>query len=157
MQDNCRNIYKTARRAAGLTQERWAEVLGISVESVRLYETGRGLPSDDVVTRMSEVAVIPVLGYWHLKEKSGVANDILPEVNTCELPQAVIKLICRIREFNERHRINDLLEIAEDGRIDAGEKELFEKIVQELDGVVQAAMTLKFVKGAELYEQYRKN
>ena len=44
MQDNCRNIYKTARLAAGLTQERWAEVLGISTESVRLYETGRGLP-----------------------------------------------------------------------------------------------------------------
>lgn len=154
MQDNCRNIYKTARQASGLTQERWAEVLGISVESVRLYETGRGLPSDDVVTRMSEVAVMPVLGYWHLKEKSGVANDILPEVSACELPQAVIKLICRIREFSEKHRVNDLLTIAEDGRIDESEKELFDQIVQELDGVVQAAMTLKFAKGGELHEQH---
>lgn len=154
MQDNCRNIYKTARQAAGLTQERWAEVLGISVESVRLYETGRGLPSDDVVTRMSEVAVMPVLGYWHLKEKSDVANDILPEVSACELPQAVIKLICRIREFSEKHRVNDLLTIAEDGRIDESEKELFDQIVQELDGVVQAAMTLKFAKGGELHEQH---
>ena len=44
MESNCRNIYKNARDAAGFTQERWATFLGVSVESVRLYETGRGLP-----------------------------------------------------------------------------------------------------------------
>lgn len=39
-----RNIYKTARRAAGMTQEAAAERLGISVESVRAYETGQRIP-----------------------------------------------------------------------------------------------------------------
>ena len=72
MQELCSNKYKTARQAAGLTQERWAEVLGISVESVRLYESGRGLPSDEVVAQMAEVAVMPVLAYWHIKNKSAV-------------------------------------------------------------------------------------
>ena len=62
MQDKYGNIYKRARATAGLTQERWAEQLGISVESVRLYESGAGLPSDEAVTRMIEVAVLPVLG-----------------------------------------------------------------------------------------------
>lgn len=66
MQQNYRNISQTGRRIAGMTQERWAEALGISVESVRLYESGRGMPSDDVVTRMVEVSGTPVLGYWHL-------------------------------------------------------------------------------------------
>ena len=36
------NIYKTTRRKAGYTQEAAAERLGISVESVRAYETASG-------------------------------------------------------------------------------------------------------------------
>ena len=31
MQDTCRNLYYNARKAAGLTQERWAEVLGVTL------------------------------------------------------------------------------------------------------------------------------
>lgn len=31
MEQEYRNIYRRARKAAGLTQERWAEILGISV------------------------------------------------------------------------------------------------------------------------------
>ena len=147
MQDNYRNICKIARQHAGQTQERWAESLDISPESVRLYESGRGMPSDDVVTRMIEVSSMPVLGYWHLLNKSRVAADILPEVGECSLPQAVIQLICRIRDFGEGHRTDDLMDIAADGRIDDDERELFNSIVAELDAVVQAAMTVKYAKG----------
>lgn len=35
MSDECRNIYKTARLAAGYTQESAVERLGISVERLR--------------------------------------------------------------------------------------------------------------------------
>lgn len=147
MQDNCGNIYKRARATAGLTQERWSEQLGVSVESVRLYETGAGMPSDEVVTRMIEVAVLPVLGYWHLMNKSRVAAEILPEVKTVPLAQAVVQLLHRIREFDERHRVRELLSIAEDGQIDSAEREVFDGIIKELDGIVQAAMALKFSEG----------
>lgn len=147
MQESYRNICKIARQTAGLTQERWAEALDVSVESVRLYETGRGMPSDDVVTRMIEVSGLPVLGYWHLLNKSRIAAEILPTVGECSLPQAVIQLICRIRDFGEKHRTDDLLNIAADGRIDETERPEFEQIIQELDAVVQAAMTLKYAKG----------
>lgn len=147
MQDNYRNICKIARQTAGMTQERFAEALDVSVESVRLYETGRGMPSDDVVTRMIEVSGQPVLGYWHLLNKSRVAAEILPEVSECSLPQAVIQLICRIRDFGDRHRTDALMDIAADGRIDDNERALFDEIVAELDSVVQAAMQLKYAKG----------
>ena len=147
MQDKYGNIYKRARATAGLTQERWAEQLGISVESVRLYESGAGLPSDEVVTRMIEVAVLPVLGYWHLMNKSRVAAEILPEVKTVPLAQAVVQLLHRIREFDEQHRVRELLSIAEDGQIDSAEREDFDGIIKELDGIVQAAMALKFSEG----------
>ena len=149
MSANTENIYKRARTTAGLTQERWAEQLGISVESVRLYETGAGLPSDEVVTRMIEVAVLPVLGYWHLMNKSRVAAEILPEVKTVPLAQAVVQLLHRIREFDEQHRVRELLSIAEDGQIDSAEREDFDGIIKELDGIVQAAMALKFSEGQD--------
>lgn len=93
MDSSSRNIYKTARQTAGMTQERWAELIGVSADSVRLYESGRGLPSDEVVARMAEIAPMPVLGYWHLKHKSGIANDLLPDVAQVSLPQAVVKRI----------------------------------------------------------------
>ena len=145
MKEDYRNIYKSARQAAGLTQERWAEVVGISVESVRLYKTGRGLPSDDVVTRMAEVSVMPVLGYWHLKSKSAVANDILPEVERIGLPQAVIQLLVAIRNFKDD--AGELLDIAADGVIDFGESKLFNEILQKLDAIVRAALTVKYAEG----------
>lgn len=51
----CGNIYKNARRAAGLTQEQAAEQLYISVRSLAEYEAGRTTPPDDVACRMIDV------------------------------------------------------------------------------------------------------
>ena len=50
------NIYRNARITAGLTQERWAEYLGISPDSVRKYEGGEMQPSDEIVLRMAEIS-----------------------------------------------------------------------------------------------------
>lgn len=98
-----------------MTQERFAEALDISVESVRQYESDKIMPSDDVVTRMVEISGQPVIGYWHLLNKSRVAADILPDVQECSLEQAVIKLLCRIRQFAENNNTNRLMDISEDG------------------------------------------
>lgn len=147
MQDNYRNICKIGRTTAGMTQERWAEALDYSVESVRLCEAGKMMPSDDVVARMVEVSGLQVLGYWHLLNKSRMAAQILPEVESTPLPQAVIQLILRVREFSEQH--TKLLEIAADGRIDNLERPAFDAIVKDLDDVVRAAMQLKYAEGSE--------
>ena len=149
MQDKCTNIYKIARQTAGKTQERFAEMLGVSVESIKLYESGQTLPSDDIVIRMCEVSGLHILGYWHLSRKSRVAADILPEIAECPLPQAVITLICRIRDFANRHRADELMDIAADGRIDSDERELFDSIVSELGDIVQAAMQVKYAKAGD--------
>ena len=67
MDKDARNIYKNARQTAGLTQERWAELLGISPDSVRRYEAGAMLPSDETVLMMAETTGILVLPLWHLR------------------------------------------------------------------------------------------
>ena len=90
---------------------------------------------------------MPVLGYWHLQNKSRMAAAILPQVESTPLPQAVLQLILRIRDFAERHRTDRLMEIAADGRIDHLERETFDTIVAELDAVVQAVMQLKYAEG----------
>lgn len=149
MQDNYRNICKIGRQTAGMTQERWAEAIDYSVESVRLCESGKQIPGDDVVLRMIEVAGMPVLGYWHMLNKSRMAAEILPEVETVPLPQAVLALICRIRDFAEKHRTDTLMNIAADGVIDERERPEFDAIVRELEGVVQAALTLKYSEGGK--------
>lgn len=149
MQENYRNICKIGRQTAGMTQERWAEAIDYSVESIRLCESGRQIPGDDVVLRMIEVAGMPVLGYWHMLNKSRMAAEILPEVEAVPLPQAVLGLICRIRDFAEKHRTDTLMDIAADGVIDERERPEFDAIVRELEGVVQAALTLKYSEGGK--------
>lgn len=144
MKPECQNIYKNARMTAGMTQERWAEALGISAESVRLYESGRGLPGDEIVAAMCEVAVMPVLGYRHLRNKSQVAEDILPEVPRIELPQAVLQLLKEMKEFRED--LDELLVIAADGVVDNEESPVFDDILEALDGVIRAALTVKYAE-----------
>lgn len=144
MQPECPNIYKNARRTAGLTQERWAEVLGLSVEAIRQYETGKILPSDTVVLRMAEVAGQQIVCYWHLLNKSRIAEGLLPAAEEVPLPHAVLQLLKRMRDFDRAHRLDDLVNIAEDGVVDETERPDFDAIVQELMEIIQAAMQVKF-------------
>lgn len=144
MDKNSGNIYKTARKAAGLTQERWAEQIGISPDTVRLYEGGRMCPSDEVAARMAEIAMMPVLCYWHLKLKSALANDALPDVARVPLPQAVVGLLAAMDTIQPQ--VKELLMIARDGIVDAGETELFEDILDDLEDVVTAALAVKYAE-----------
>ena len=89
MESKPRKIYKTARAVAGLTQERWAEALGVSVDSIRAYENGAVVPSDETVRAMSEISGLAPLAYWHLCNKSRLASETLPDVEQLPLPQAV--------------------------------------------------------------------
>ena len=136
------NIYKSARKTAGFTQERWAEILDLSVESIRLYETGRSLPTDEIATKMADLSGIGMLGLWHLKEKSGIANDVIPDVEAVELPQAVIQLICEIRDFKQN--ADELLTIAADGYVSVEERSVYNEILDTLDGIIKAAWQVKF-------------
>lgn len=144
MEQRTTNIYKNARQTAGLTQERWAEQLGVTADTVRLYESGRNYPSDEVAARMAEVAGMPVLGYWHLKLKSALANDALPDVARVPLPQAVVGLLAAMDTIQPQ--VKELLVIALDGIVDEGETELFEDILDDLEDVVTAALAVKYAE-----------
>ena len=136
------NIYKTARIKAGKTQEGAAEAIGISVESIKAYESYSRLPPAEVVDRMCIVYDALYLAYQHNRIASGEIK-VVPEIQVLDLPRAAIQLINKVIAFADRHRDRELLQIAEDGVIDESERELFGEIVTELDGIIQAAFNLK--------------
>lgn len=140
------NIYQAARKATGLTQEAAAERLAVSVESMRAYETGLRLPGDDVVTRMMAVYDAQYLGAQHLQCKPWLLPECVMMAKPEPLPMAVIKLVRRVMAFAEAHRSDQLMEIAEDGVISEGERDLFDEITTELGDIVQAALALEYAK-----------
>ena len=140
-----RNIYKTARKVAGLTQDRWAEAVGVSVDSIRGYESGAVIPTDDTVRAMAEISGLSPLAYWHLCRKSELASETLPEVEQLPLPQAVIQLLCAIADFKEMH--GGLLELAADGKITPTEVGIWTDILARLDRIIQTAIQVKVAEG----------
>ena len=143
MDKDGRNIYKNARITAGLTQERWSEVLGISVDVVRKYEGDVVLPSDEVVLRMSEVAGQQIVCYWHLLHKSRCAGLVLPEVRLRSLPEAVLTLLVRLDDFS-RGGLQDLKRLAADGKISSEEVIAYGEALAQLREVVSAAYELEY-------------
>lgn len=134
------NIYKAARVSAGLTQERAAEKLGISVESVKAYESYGRLPPSHIVDGMCIIYNTIYLAYQHNRIASGEIK-IIPDVERLDLPRAAIKLINRVLDFADQRR--SLMQIAEDGVIDEDERPAFDAIVADLDELIRAAMELK--------------
>lgn len=145
MQSDYRNIYQDARRTAGLTQERWAELLGISVDAVRQYETDRILPSDEVVLRMAEAAGQQIICYWHLIHKSRVAAQLLPELDRKRLPEAVLSLLVAVRNFQD-DGMRELTRIAADGKISPEEQADYMTAMEQLQSVVREALHLQFAE-----------
>ena len=145
MQSDYRNIYQDARRTAGLTQERWAELLGISVDAVRQYETDRILPSDEVVLRMAEAAGQQIICYWHLIHKSRVAAQLLPELDRKRLPEAVLSLLVAVRNFQD-NGMRELVAIAADGKISPEEQADYMTAMEQLQSVVREALHLQFAE-----------
>ena len=80
MPDDCRNIYKICRKSAGLTQEAAAERLGISVESLRAYETGQRIPPNQVVRLMAILYNAVYLALQHLQETDDLYKSVVPEI-----------------------------------------------------------------------------
>lgn len=146
MRDKSGNIYYNARHTAGVTQERWAEMLGVSVSTVQQYEAGTITPEDDIVLSMADLSGLQILGTWHLRRKSMVAAELLPEVQRLPLAQAVVQLLAAIRDVDERHHEDALLRIAADGRVDPDEEARFKAIVRDLQPLIQAALQIDFAE-----------
>ena len=149
MPEEYRNIYKTSRKAAGLTQESAAELLGISVESLRAYESGQRIPPNEVVELMVILYNAQHLAYQHLRETNAMYGRVVPEVPLCSVLEASARLTNRIYAFADSHADRRLMRMAEDNVIDPVERPEFDAILEELQEIVEAALALRCAKDTE--------
>lgn len=144
MSQEYRNIYQIARESTGYTQEKAAELIDVSVESVRAYETGRRIPPDSAVIRMIEIYGTQYLAYQHLKTSAEIGQKYLPDIDLRDLPSAILRLQKEVTDFLKIR--DDLIDITCDGVITADEMPRYKAILKELDDIVEAIMALKFAK-----------
>ena len=149
MPEEYRNIYKTSRKAAGLTQESAAERLGISVESLRAYEGGQRIPPNEVVELMVILYNAQHLAYQHLRETNAMYGRVVPEVPQCSVLEASARLTNRIYAFADSHADRRLMRMAEDNVIDPVERPEFDAILEDLQEIVEAALALRCAKDTE--------
>ena len=141
------NLYQRARKTTCLTQEQAAERLDVSDTTVKAWEQGARVPDNETVARMAELYDTPWLALEHLRS-AGSTLGVIPEITVQSLPTAAITLINRVLDFAERHRDRQLLRIAEDGIIDEDERPDFDDICRDLDGIVGAALQVKYTSDA---------
>lgn len=137
------NIYAMCRRRLGKTQEEWAEALGISVESVKRYETYVRVPSNYIVAQMIAESGDEQLAFRHLLNTSRDLG-VLPEIGEESLPTAAIQLINRVLCFIDEHRDRQLLQIAENGVVSEYERPLYEEILADIQDIVAAAYQVRY-------------
>ena len=149
MQTDCRNIYQAARKVAGLTQEKAAEMMGLSVRSIADYEAGVRIPPNDVVEMMVMVYNSQLLAIQHLRNSAQAARDLLPDVQTMRLPEAVLTLVDAIYDFADDRLDRELIDIARDGVISEEERDRFERVVQKIRAITTAAMAVSYATTKE--------
>ena len=146
MQTDSRNIYKKARMAAGITQERAAELLDISTRSLADYEAGVRMPSNGLVDSMVTVYNTQILAVQHLRNSAQAARDLIPEVDAMRLPEAVLTLVDAIYDFADDRLDRELIDIARDGVISPDERERFDRVVQKIKAITAASMVVVCAK-----------
>lgn len=144
MSPEYRNIYQIPRESAGITQKKAAELIDVSVESIRAYESGRRIPPDDVVIRMIEVYNAQYLAYQHLKTSAEVGRKYLPAVELRDLPSAILKLEKEVSDYLKCQ--DELIGITYDGVVSAEEMPRYQQILRELDDITAAIWSLKLAR-----------
>ena len=139
----CATIYKTSRHNTQLTQEQAAELLSVSVDSLKNYEGGRCRPPEDVVLRMVRIYEDRPLGYEHLRS-TPLGMEILPALGAESLEAAALKYqqaMNRARDMDDK-----LIDIACDGKVDGSESRVWSNICGTITSTVGALLSLTMIK-----------
>lgn len=142
-----RNMYQIARECAGFTQDKASELLDISVESLRAYESDRRNPPNSVVGNMVEIYNTQYLAVQHLK-KSPLGDKVIPDIDIDYVSNSIIKLQLAVKKFSKYEEL--LMQIGADNIISDSEKDDWDKINKEFEDIVKAFMSLRFSKQQEV-------
>ena len=146
MERNFGIIFKNARATAGLTQERWAETLGVSVDAVQNYEYGRNYPTEETVLLMADISGYKILPYQYMSMKSRIGGEILPELEErVSLPKAVLRLMVVLKDLQDLWTPK-LMRMAADGKITEDEAAQFKSCMNQLTDLTKCVYDLKYAE-----------
>lgn len=146
MERNFGIIFKNARNTAGLTQERWAETLGVSVDAVQNYEYGRNFPTEETVLLMADISGYKILPYQYMSMKSRIGGEILPELDDrVSLPKAVLRLMVVLKDLQDLWTPK-LMRMAADGKITEDEAAQFKSCMNQLTELTKCVYDLKYAE-----------
>ena len=140
------SMYARYRKAAGMTQEYAAELLGVAPRTLQAWERGESTPPNIRVLAMCDIYCAPTLAIEHLRYNSIIAYDVLPPVRAVPVAQAVCSLLGQIRKLEEIHAGDQLLQIAADGKVDEIERAAYDQLLIELEPVIAAVLSLKYAR-----------
>ena len=151
MDRNAGNALKRARLAQGITQEKLAEMSGYSADAISAWENGVRQASVPVLELLAVCLSAPWLTGVYLREQAnGALDEILPAFTPGKpISGAVIRLVNQIYAFGDKHNDRRLLNIAEDDVITLDERREFDSVMEDLQGIVEAVMELRYSAGGE--------
>ena len=128
MNTEYQNPWKTARESAGLTQEQAAELVDVSVKSISYYESGARHMTPQVAAQLADAYHAPWLRNQYCKECPIGCNRQLP-TELSDIRAVAVEAACVLKSDVIGSRIDQLLEIARDGRVDESEMRDLQEIV----------------------------
>lgn len=133
---DCQNIYKNARKSAGMTQEKAAQLLNVSVDSLRDYEQSQRPVPSDVASAMCDVYQAPYLAVQHLRRSSELGKRVVPEIQLKDLPEAVLGVLAAVQRFIVKR--DAMIEIVADGKIEEDEQAEWDEIMDRMNNLFVA-------------------
>lgn len=135
------NIYKKYRKLAGLTQEKAAEHLGISVDTIKRYENGSYMPSNDIARKMCLLYGDMKLAYEHL-ENSQVGEMVLPNLKDKDLCCSTLGFLNQLASMDKKKL--EIVRIASDGIISDNEVDDWTELEHLIKDLIQSSYELLY-------------
>ena len=136
MNTEYQNAWKTARESAGLTQEAAAELVDVSVKSISYYESGARHMTPQIAAQLADAYRAPWLHNLYCKECPIGCHRDLPTEPT-DIRDAAIGAQCELRAADIGQRIDRLMEIVRDGKVDTAEMRDFVSICERFRAIQQ--------------------
>lgn len=146
MNSNYTTIYQICRQTAGMTQERAAELLGVATRTLAAWESGERPVPDLRVADMVDLYGTQFLAMQYLRLYAPFASEVLPSVDRVPLAQAVCQLMAAIERVHQQRAGSRLMQIAADGQIDELEEQEFESVMEVLEPLIAAVLSLRYAQ-----------
>ncbi|EML4474798.1 TPA: helix-turn-helix transcriptional regulator [Clostridioides difficile] len=151
MSEKYQNIYQLSRENTNLTQEKASELLNISVESLRAYENDKRIPPNAIVAKMVYTYNNSLLGYEHVRKTTEAGVMFLPKLEMKSLSSITLKLHKEIKDYLKKE--DDFIDIVEDDVIDEDEEEVWNDVMEKLEGIYEAILKLKLSRNTKISKE----